>query len=50
MVSFVMSPLWSQRMTERKQCENLSVRHEGRAFRITKAHKRKARKGEGKGA
>ena len=37
-------------MTDRKQRENPSVRHEGRASRITKAHKQKAGEGEGKGA
>ena len=37
-------------MTERKQCENLSVRHGGRASRITKAHKQKAAEGEGIGS
>ena len=38
-------------MTEKKQRENLSVRHEGRSLRLTKAHKRKTgEKGEGKGA
>ena len=37
-------------MTERKQCENLSVRHEGRALHLTKAHKRKAGEGEGIGS
>ena len=37
-------------MTERKQRENLSVRHEGRSLRLTKAHKRKTGEGEGKGA
>ena len=37
-------------MTERKQRENLSVRHEGRSLRLTKAHKRKTGEGESKGA
>ena len=37
-------------MTERKQRENPSVRHEGRSLRLTKAHKRKTGEGEGKGA
>ena len=37
-------------MTERKQCENPSVRHEGRFFCQTKGHKRKTGEGEGKGA
>ena len=37
-------------MTERKQCDKASVRHEGRTSRLTKAHKRKAERGEGIGS
>ena len=37
-------------MTERKQGENPSVKHEGRALRLTKAHKGKAGEGEGIGS
>ena len=37
-------------MTKRKQCENPNVRHEGKALRLTKAHKRKVGEGEGIGS
>ena len=39
-----------QRMTERKQCENPSVRNEGKFTCSNKAHKRKAGEGEGIGS
>ena len=37
-------------MTERKQCENQSVRHEGRTPPLTEAQKRKTGEGEGIGS
>ena len=42
--------LLQQRMTERKQCENPSARHEGKSPCLTKAHEWKAGEGEGIGS
>ena len=39
-----------QRMTERKQHENDSVRHEGKHTHLTKAHNEIQRRGEGTGS
>ena len=37
-------------MTERKQCANVSVKHEVRALHLTKAHQTKGRGGEAIGS